>query len=351
MLRSIGGRSRSAGHRGRGHSIALGSIDLLEVGIRDQSGACTRSTTAKTADVLSKVVVVATLGTASPVTCTERNVSGTAATHATATHVVVTHVVSRRTHHARVAVAVAVHRVRGCSHGRERAAEASSAALKVREAARWAGPVTGTRAVLARREGGEDISGTVKYARGRRRDLDGLFVECTAVHAERFGSLQKTSVLVWSMRLECSVYLFVGGEDGEASTSGLMLVGGAEGPESDGSTTELSEPTLELGLGGVMRKSTHVKDLATLRQESTHVCAGIHGAGQDIGVLVGRLRLADQTAKDSCKGDGLLHGTTRRGGSQSLQVERQVVLDGSRGLDGLNLKGSTDVGQGTGAEG
>lgn len=333
MLRSIGGRSRSAGHRGRGHSIALGSIDLLEVGISDQSGACTRSTTAKTADVLGKVVVVATLGTASPVTCTERNVSGTAATHATATHVVVTHVVSRRTHHARVAVAVAVHRVRGCSHGRERAAEASSAALKVREAARGAGPVTGTRAVLARREGGEDISGTVKYARGRRRDLDGLFVECTAVHAERFGSL------------------FVGGEDGEASTSGLVLVGGAEGPESDGPTTELSEPTLELGLGGVMRKSAHVKDLATLRQESTHVCAGIHGAGEDIGVLVGRLRLADQTAKDSCKGDGLLHGATRRGGSQSLQVERQVVLDGSRGLDGLNLKGSTDVGQGTGAEG
>lgn len=153
------------------------------------------------------------------------------------------------------------------------------------------------------------------------------------------------------MRLERSVYLFVGREDGEASTSGLVLVGGAEGPEGDGSTTELSEPTLELGLSGVMRKAAHVKDLATLRQESTHICAGVHGAGEDIGVLVGGLRLADQTAKDSCKSDSLLHGTTRRGGSQSLQVERQVVLDGSRGLDRLNLKGSTDVGQGAGAEG
>lgn len=99
-----------------------------------------------------------------------------------------------------------------------------------------------------------------------------------------------------------------------------------------------------------MRKAAHVKDLATLRQESTNVCAGVHGTGENIRVLVGRLRLADQTAKDSCKGDGLLHGTTGRGGSQSLQVERQVVLDGSRGLDRLNLEGGTDVGQGTGAE-
>lgn len=99
-----------------------------------------------------------------------------------------------------------------------------------------------------------------------------------------------------------------------------------------------------------MRKAAHVKDLATLRQESTNVGAGVHGTGENIRVLVGRLRLADQTAKDSCKSDGLLHGTTGRGGSQSLQVERQVVLDGSRRLDRLNLEGGTDVGQGTGAE-
>jgi hypothetical protein len=134
-------------------------------------------------------VVVAALSTASPVTGTERYVSGTTAAHATATHVMVTHVVSRRTHHARMTVAVAVHRVGGCGHGGEGAAEASSAALEVGEAARRASPVTGTRTVLAGREGGQDVGSTVEYARRGRRDLDGLFVECTTVHAERLGSL------------------------------------------------------------------------------------------------------------------------------------------------------------------
>jgi hypothetical protein len=129
-----------------------------------------------------------------------------------------------------------------------------------------------------------------------------------------------------------------------------MLVRGTEGPEGDGSTTELCEPTLELGLGGVVGKTAHVEDLAALRQEGSHVCASVHGASEDIGVLMGRLRLADQTAEDSCKSDGLLHGTARRGGGQGLQVEGQVVLDRGRRLNGLNLKGGTDVGQGAGAE-
>ena len=143
----------------------------------------------------------------------------------------------------------------------------------------------------------------------------------------------------------------MGREDSETSASGLVLVRGAEGPEGDGSTTELREPTLELGLSGVVGKAAHVENLAALRQESTHVCAGVHGASEDIRVFVGRLRLANQTAKNSCQSDGLLHGTARRGGSQGLQVERQVVLDGGRRLNGLDLEGSTDVGQGTGAEG
>jgi hypothetical protein len=190
LLRSIRSGARSASHRRRAHSETLGPVTLLEVGVGNQSCACTGSTTTKTANVLSKVVVVATLGTASPVTGTEWYVSGTTAAHTTAAHVVVTHVVSRRTHHARVAVAVAVHGVRGCGHGGEGAAEASSAALEVGEAAGGAGPVTGTRTVLAGREGGQDVGGTVEDARRGRRDLDGLFVECTAVHAERFGSLE-----------------------------------------------------------------------------------------------------------------------------------------------------------------
>ena len=143
----------------------------------------------------------------------------------------------------------------------------------------------------------------------------------------------------------------MGGEDGEASASGLVLIRGAEGPEGNGSATELGEPALELGLGGVVGKAAHVQHLAALREESTDICAGIHGASEDIRVFVGRLRLANQTAKDSCKSDGLLHGTARRSGSQGLQVERQVVLDGSRRLDGLDLKSGTDVGQGAGAKG
>jgi hypothetical protein len=135
-------------------------------------------------------VVVAALSTASPVAGTERYVSRTTTAHATATHVMVTHVVSRRTHHAGVTVAVTVHGVRGCSHSGEGAAEASSAALEVGEAARRASPVTGARAVLAGRESGQDVGSTVEYTRRGRRDLDGLFIECTTVHAERFGSLE-----------------------------------------------------------------------------------------------------------------------------------------------------------------
>jgi hypothetical protein len=135
LLGSIGSRTRGAGHRLRTHAKALRSVALLEVGIGHQSCAGTGSTTAKTADVLGKVVVVAALGTASPVTSAERYVSRTTTAHATATHVMVTYVVSRRTHHARVTIAVAVHRVRGCSHGGEGAAEAGSAALEVGEAA------------------------------------------------------------------------------------------------------------------------------------------------------------------------------------------------------------------------
>ena len=195
LLRSIRGGSRSAGHRWRSHSEALGAI-LLEVGIGDQSSACTRSTTTKTANVLSKVVVVAALGATSPVSGTERNVGGTTAAHTTtATHVVVTHVVSRRTHDTRVAVTVAVHRIRSGRHGREAASEAGSAALEVGEAARRAGPVTGTGTVLAGREGSQDVGGAVENTRRGRRDLDGLLVECTTVHAEGLSGLVYVSLL------------------------------------------------------------------------------------------------------------------------------------------------------------
>lgn len=146
-------------------------------------------------------------------------------------------------------------------------------------------------------------------------------------------------------------HLFVGREDGKASAGGLVLVGGAQSPEGNGSAAELGEPALELRLGRVVGEAAHVEDLAALRQEGADVGTGIHGAGQDVGVLVGRVGLADQAAEDSGESDGLLHGAAGRGGSESLQVEGQVVLDGSRRLDGLDLEGSTDVRQSRRAKG
>jgi hypothetical protein len=100
-----------------------------------------------------------------------------------------------------------------------------------------------------------------------------------------------------------------------------------------------------------MRESTHVQDFAALRQEGAHVGTGIHGTGENVGVLVGRLRLANQTTENSSQSDGLLHGTAGRGGSQGLQVEGKVVLDGSRRLDRLDLESGTNVGQGRRAKG
>lgn len=146
-------------------------------------------------------------------------------------------------------------------------------------------------------------------------------------------------------------YLFVGGKDGKAGTSGLVLVRGTKGPKGDGTSTELSEPAFQLRLRGVVGKAAHVQDFASLRQEGTHVGAGIHWLGEHVGVILGGCRLADQTSENAGQSDGLFHSTPRRGGSKSLQVEGQVVFDGCRRLDGLDLESSTDVRQGTGAKG
>jgi hypothetical protein len=142
----------------------------------------------------------------------------------------------------------------------------------------------------------------------------------------------------------------VGGEYGESGAGWLVLIGGSESPESNGPATELSEPTLQLGLGGVVGQTTEMENLASLGQKSAHIGVGIHGASEDLWVFLGRLGFANQTAEDPGEGDRLLHGTARRGGSQCLQVEGQVVFDGSRGLNGLDFEGSTDVGEGAGSE-
>lgn len=94
-----------------------------------------------------------------------------------------------------------------------------------------------------------------------------------------------------------------------------------------------------------------MKNLASLRQECTHIGTSIHRPSEDIRVLVRGLGLADQTTKDAGKRDSLFHSTTRGGGGQGLKMERQVVLDGSTRLDSLNLEGGTDIGKRRGAEG
>jgi hypothetical protein len=42
-----------------------------------------------------------------------------------------------------------------------------------------------------------------------------------------------------------------------------------------------------------MGKTTHVENLAAFRKESADIRSGVHGAGQDLRMLVWGLRLAD----------------------------------------------------------
>lgn len=180
----------SAGHRVRTHAELRRGVHRRREGrVGHDGSARAGSTAAKTVDVLGKVVVTAALGAALPVTSAERN-HAAISTHTTSvtTHsMAVAHV---RRHHVWRSVAVTVtHRVGGRSHGRERASEAGGTALEVGETAGRAGPVTGTRAVLGGREGSENLSSPVENTAGGGRDLNGLFVEGAAVHAQAFSGL------------------------------------------------------------------------------------------------------------------------------------------------------------------
>lgn len=167
-------------HRGAHRHVRRRAVVVVtrEVGhatLSDDGSLTAGCTTAQAACVLSEVVVLAALVAALPVAGTERNRSTATATRSTAnvaTHATIASmavvvavtvtVTAVAAHHARVtiallllavrvlghAVALAVRvRLRG-AHSRERAAEASSAALEVGETAAGASPVTGTRAVL-----------------------------------------------------------------------------------------------------------------------------------------------------------------------------------------------------------
>lgn len=107
----------------------------------------------------------------------------------------------------------------------------------------------------------------------------------------------------------------------------------------------------DLGLGRIVGKTAQMQHLAPLSQESTNVRSRIHGAGQDLGMLMWGLGLADQAAEDAGQRNGFLHGPAWRRGGQRLQMEREVVFDGGGGLNGFDFEGGTDVGEGTGTEG
>lgn len=93
-----------------------------------------------------------------------------------------------------------------------------------------------------------------------------------------------------------------------------------------------------------------MKDLAALGEESTNVSTSIHGASKNVGMLMRRLRLADESFENASQGDGFLHCAAGRGRGESLQVEWQVVFDRGRGLYGLDFEGRADVGQRAGAK-
>ena len=72
-----------------------------------------------------------------------------------------------------------------------------------------------------------------------------------------------------------------------------MLIWSTKGPEGDRPSSKLGKPAFELGLGGVVGQAVHVEDFATFFQKGIDISSGIHGASQDVGMLVNGLRLPD----------------------------------------------------------
>lgn len=88
-----------------------------------------------------------------------------------------------------------------------------------------------------------------------------------------------------------------------------------------------------------------MQHLAPLGKESPDVRAGIHRPGEHIRVLIRRLGLPDQAAEDTCEGDGFVHSPAGRSWGERLEMEWQVVLDGSTRLHRLDLESRTDISQ------
>jgi hypothetical protein len=80
-----------------------------------------------------------------------------------------------------------------------------------------------------------------------------------------------------------------------------------------------------------------MQDLAPLRQEGTDIGTSVHGACENVWVLMRRLRLVDQTPEDSGQCHRFFHSPPRRSWRKSLEVEGEVMLDRGTRLHRLNL--------------
>lgn len=167
-----GGKGSGAGSTSHGalsHVIGRRSVHWGRVArVGNHSSTSATGAATQTADILGEVVVAANLVTALPVASTEGN--NAAATHSAVTTAVVTVVTAahmrRGGHHGwwTISVTARITHVAGwtSTDSREGAAEAGGPTLEVREAARWASPVTWPGPVLTRREWRQDFGGAVQ---------------------------------------------------------------------------------------------------------------------------------------------------------------------------------------------
>lgn len=195
-------RARRARDGALAHAVVGGLLHWRGITrVCDDGRTSTAGTASEATHVLCEVVISAALRAALPVTRSEwHNTTPTAhATTSVATHTatMVAHVLWRG-HHGRrsisisTATAISAHRIssRAGTHSWEGAAEARRPALEVGEAAGGAGPISGAGSVLARGKRGQDLGCAVEDAAGGGGDLDGLLVQCAAIHAQALGSLE-----------------------------------------------------------------------------------------------------------------------------------------------------------------
>jgi hypothetical protein len=144
-------------------------------------------------------------------------------------------------------------------------------------------------------------------------------------------------------------------ENDKAATTGLTTLRGAQGPECDWTTAVLREPALKLALGGVVGQTAQVEDLGALAEEGANVAAGVERTSENIrvatGVCLRRTGLLAERTKAASQSKGLLKSATRRGRSESLEVEGKATSDLARRTNLLDLESSTDGRQTRRAEG